>query len=212
AARLGRAAVGILGTAGPAEACPHSGHVARARCAQASACARGSVRGCMKRAKYALFVLFAINAMNFFDRVIGGAVAEPIRKEWHLSDSALGALGTAFTLLYAFAGVPLGRLSDRFSRKKLLAGGVFFWSLLTGLSGITRNFWQLFATRLGVGVGEAVCAPAGTSLIGDLYPPERRGRAMSLFMMGLPIGIALSFFLGGSIAHAYGWRAAFFVA
>jgi len=165
-----------------------------------------------RRARYALFVLFAINAMNFFDRVIGGAVAEPIRKEFHLSDSALGALGTAFTLLYAFAGVPLGRLSDRFSRKKLLAGGVFLWSLLTALSGITRNFWQLFATRLGVGVGEAVCAPAGTSLIGDLYPPERRGRAMSLFMMGLPIGIALSFFLGGSIAHAYGWRAAFFVA
>jgi predicted MFS family arabinose efflux permease len=166
----------------------------------------------MRRAKYALFVLFAINAMNFFDRVIGGAVAEPIRKEWHLSDSALGALGTAFTLLYAFAGVPLGRLSDRMSRKTLLAGGVFAWSLLTALSGVARSFWELFAMRLGVGVGEAVCAPAATSLIGDLYPPDRRGRAMSLFMMGLPIGIALSFFLGASVAAAHGWRAAFFVA
>ena len=166
----------------------------------------------MRRAAYALVVLFAINAMNFFDRVISGAVAEPIRKEWHLSDSALGALGTAFTLLYAVAGVPLGRLSDRFSRKTLLAGGVFLWSLLTALSGVTRNFWELFAARLGVGVGEAVCAPAGTALIGDLVPPSQRGRALSLFMMGLPIGIALSFFLGGSVAHAYGWRAAFLVA
>lgn len=165
-----------------------------------------------RRTAYTLFVLFAINAMNFFDRVIGGAVAEPIRKEWQLSDSALGALGTAFTLLYAFAGVPLGRLADRYSRKTLLAGGVAVWSGLTALSGVARTFWSLFLMRLGVGVGEAVCAPAATSLIGDLYPPARRGRAMSMFMMGLPIGIALSFFLGGSIAHSYGWRAAFFVA
>src|SRR5438270_9927711 len=133
----------------------------------------------MSRASYALLVLFAINAMNFFDRVIGGAVAEPIRKEWGLSDSALGALGTAFTLLYAVAGVPLGRLSDRYSRRLLLAGGVFVWSLLTALSGVARNMSQLFVMRLGVGVGEAVCAPAGTSLIGDLYPPARRGRALS---------------------------------
>jgi predicted MFS family arabinose efflux permease len=166
----------------------------------------------MSRAAYALLVLFAINAMNFFDRVIGGAVAEPIRKEWNLSDSALGGLGTAFTLLYAFAGVPLGRMADRASRKKLLAAGVFVWSLLTALSGAARSFWELFAMRLGVGVGEAVCAPAATSLIGDLVPPARRARALSLFMMGLPIGIALSFFVGSAVAQAHGWRAAFLVA
>jgi MFS family permease len=161
---------------------------------------------------YALVVLFAINAMNFFDRVIGGALAEPIRKEWGLSDSALGALGTAFTLLYAFVGVPLGRLSDRGSRRTILAVAVFAWSGLTALSGLTRTYAQLFVTRLGVGVGEAACAPAATSLIGDLFPPERRGRAMSIFMMGLPIGIALSYVVGSFVAHAWGWRAAFFVA
>lgn len=164
------------------------------------------------RAGYALAVLFVINAMNFFDRVIGGALGEPIRREWNLSDSALGALGTAFTLLYAFVGVPLGRLSDRAPRKLILAGAVFVWSALTAASGITRTYWQLFATRLGVGVGEAACAPAATSLIGDLFPPSRRARALSVFMMGLPIGIALSYFVGSYVAHAYGWRAAFFVA
>lgn len=164
------------------------------------------------RATYALWVLFAINAMNFFDRTIGGALAEPVRKEWDLSDSALGALGTAFTLLYAFAGVPLGRLSDRMPRKQLLAGGVFVWSLLTAFSGLARNFWQLFVMRLGVGVGEAVCAPAGTSLIGDLFPPARRARALSVFMLGLPTGIALSYLVGSLIAYRWGWRAAFFVA
>jgi MFS family permease len=166
----------------------------------------------MKSAGYALAVLFLINTMNFFDRVIGGALGEPIRREWGLSDSALGALGTAFTLLYAFVGVPLGRLSDRAPRKTILAVAVFVWSALTAVSGITRNFWQLFVTRLGVGVGEAACAPAATSLIGDLYPPHKRARAMSVFMMGLPIGIALSYFVGSSVAHAYGWRAAFLVA
>jgi MFS family permease len=164
------------------------------------------------RAAYALTVLFLINTMNFFDRVIGGALGEPIRREWNLSDSALGALGTAFTLLYAFVGIPLGRLSDRAPRKWILAGAVFVWSALTAVSGLTRTYWQLFATRLGVGVGEAACAPAGTSLIGDLYPPSKRARAMSVFMMGLPIGIALSYFVGSYVAHSYGWRAAFFVA
>ncbi|MGZ4779874.1 MAG: spinster family MFS transporter, partial [Thermoanaerobaculia bacterium] len=164
------------------------------------------------RARYALTVLFAINAMNFFDRQIGGALAEPIRKEWGLSDGALGALGTAFTLLYAFVGVPLGRLSDRSSRKRILSVAVLAWSALTSISAITRSYWQMFATRLGVGVGEAACAPAGTSLIGDLYPPGRRARAMSIFMLGLPIGIALSYLVSSFVAHTWGWRAAFFVA
>ena len=164
------------------------------------------------RAVYALTVLFVINTMNFFDRVIGGALGEPIRREWNLSDSALGALGTAFTLLYAFVGVPLGRLSDRAPRKLILAAAVFVWSALTAASGFTRSYWQLFVTRLGVGVGEAACAPAGTSLIGDLFPPARRARALSVFMMGLPIGIALSYYVATSIAYVHGWRTAFFVA
>ncbi len=165
-----------------------------------------------RRTAYALTVLFAINAMNFFDRVIGGALGEPIRREWDLSDSALGAFGTAFTLLYAFVGIPLGRLSDRAPRKTILAVAVFVWSALTAVSGLTRTFWQLFATRLGVGVGEAACAPAATSLIGDLFPPQKRARAMSVFMMGLPIGIALSYLVGSFVAASYGWRAAFLVA
>jgi predicted MFS family arabinose efflux permease len=165
-----------------------------------------------RRAVYALTVLFVINTMNFFDRVIGGALGEPIRREFNLSDGALGALGTAFTLLYAFVGVPLGRLSDRAPRKTILGVAVFVWSALTALSGVTRNFWQLFVTRLGVGVGEAACAPAATSLIGDLFPPQRRARALSFFMMGLPVGIALSYFVGSYVAASYGWRAAFLVA
>jgi MFS family permease len=161
---------------------------------------------------FALWVLFAINTMNFFDRQILGAVGEAVRREWGMSDGAMGALGTAFTLLYAFVGVPLGRLTDKTGRKGILSAGVFVWSLTTVLSGFARNFWQLFVLRLGVGVGEASCAPAATSLIGDLFPADRRAKALSIFMLGLPIGIALSFAVSGTIARSYGWRPAFYVA
>ncbi len=161
---------------------------------------------------FVLLVLFAINTMNFFDRQILGAVGEPIRKEFGLSDSALGALGTAFTLLYAFVGVPLGRLADQIGRKGILSAGVLVWSLLTVGSGLAQNFWQIFVLRLGVGVGEASCAPAATSLIGDLFRANWRAKALSIFMLGLPVGIALSFAVSGTIAKEYGWRTAFFVA
>src|SRR5215467_11239050 len=158
---------------------------------------------------YTMAVLFAINALNFFDRNILGAVGEPIRKEFDLSDAALGALGTAFILLYAVVGIPLGRIADRATRKYLLSAGVFLWSLLTAASGIAQNFAQMFALRLGIGVGEATCAPVSASLIGDMFPSEKRGRAVSIFMLGLPVGIALSFAISGTIAKSYGWRFAF---
>jgi MFS family permease len=159
-----------------------------------------------------LAVLCAINTLNFFDRQVLSAVAEPIRLEWALGDAAVGALGTAFTLLYAVAGVPFGRLADRARRTRMLAAGVLAWSALTALQGLARSFLQLFVLRLLVGVGEATCAPAATSLIGDLTPPDKRSRAMAVFMLGLPLGLGLSYAVSGWAAQAWGWRAAFFVA
>lgn len=164
------------------------------------------------KATYALWVLFGINMMNFFDRQILAAVTEPIRMEWHLNDTALGWLNTAFVLLYAAVGVPLGRLSDRWLRTRILSIGVSVWSLFTAASGLAWNYWSLFAVRLGVGVGEASCAPAANSLIGDLFPPQKRARAISIFMLGLPIGIFTSNLSSGIIAKAYGWRVMFFIA
>jgi MFS family permease len=157
-------------------------------------------------------VLVGINTVNFYDRQVLGAVQEQIRKEWGLSDSRLGWLGTAFILLYAVVGLPLGRLADRGRRKWLLAAGVALWSALTFASGFATNFWTLFVFRLGVGVGEASCAPTAASLIGDLVPAGRRARAMSVFMLGLPLGLALGFFVSGRVAAEFGWQAAFFVA
>jgi MFS family permease len=163
-------------------------------------------------AKYALFLLFAINLLNFFDRQLLGALGEPVRHEFHLSDTALGFLGTIFTIIYAFVGLPLGALSDRWSRNKLIAIGTAFWSVLTAATGFAQNYVQLFIARLGVGIGEATCAPASQSLIGDLFPPTQRSKAMGVFMLGLPAGIFLAYGSGGAIATHYGWRAAFWFA
>ncbi len=161
---------------------------------------------------YSLVVLFAINLMNFFDRQIIGGVGEGIRREWALSDTALGLLGTVFTLLYAVVGLPLGRLSDKKPRRLILSAGVFVWSLLTACSGLTRNFAQLIVARLGVGVGEATCSPASTSLIGDLFPTTWRARAVAVWMLGLPLGLGLANGAGGWILQNWGWRNAFYIA
>jgi MFS family permease len=172
----------------------------------------GSLAKAASGAKYALFLLFAINLLNFFDRQLLGALGEPVRHEFHLSDTALGFLGTIFTIIYAFVGLPLGALSDRWSRNKLIAVGTAFWSLLTAATGVAQNYAQIFIARLGVGVGEATCAPAGQSLIGDFFPPHQRSKAMGVFMLGLPAGVALAYICAGAIATRWGWRAAFLFA
>jgi len=164
------------------------------------------------KASFALWVLFGINLMNFFDRQLLGAVGETLRNEWQLSDTALGTLGTAFTLLYAAVGLPLGRLTDRFTRTWIMSVGVFVWSLFTAVSGLAQNYTQMFAMRLGVGVGEASCAPAGASLIGDLFPASRRGKALAIFMLGLPFGVAAGFAVGGWVTKYWGWRPSFYIA
>jgi MFS family permease len=163
-------------------------------------------------ARYALFLLFAINLLNFFDRQLLGALGEPIRHEFQLSDTALGFLGTIFTIIYAFVGLPLGALSDRWYRNRLIAIGTAFWSVLTAATGFAQNYAQIFIARLGVGIGEATCAPAGQSLIGDLFPQNQRSKAMGVFMLGLPAGIFLAYISAGAIATRYGWRYAFWFA
>jgi predicted MFS family arabinose efflux permease len=165
-----------------------------------------------KQATYALAVLFAINAMNFYDRQIIAAVSRPIIDEWQLSDTAMGVIGTAFIFIYAIVGLPLGVWADRGSRTKLLAFSVSIWSLFTAASGLAWGYWSMFVARLGVGIGEAGCSPAGNSLIGDLYPANKRGRAIAFFMLGLPIGIFLSNIISGYIAKNWNWRWTFLIA
>jgi MFS family permease len=163
-------------------------------------------------ARFALAVLFGINLMNFFDRQVAGALSEPMRVEFGLSDVHIGLIATVFTLVYAAVGVPLGRLTDSWLRTRLISIGVATWSLFTAASGAAWNVSSFVATRIGVGIGEASCAPASQSLIADIYPPEKRARAMGVFMLGLPLGLFAAYTMSGVIAAAWGWRAAFYLA
>jgi MFS family permease len=163
-------------------------------------------------AKAALAVLVAINVLNFYDRNVAGALVEPIRKEFHLSDTQVGFIGSAFIWLYALVGVPLGSIADRWSRKKLLVAGIVVWSTLTALTALAASYTMLVFTRLGFGAGEAAVAPTATSWIGDLFPAKKRAAPLALFMVGVPLGGALAFFFSGPIAQAYGWRIAMVVA
>ncbi|RLQ89282.1 MFS transporter [Notoacmeibacter ruber] len=160
-----------------------------------------------------LALLFTANFLNFFDRALPAVLAEPIRLEFGLSDTQIGLVGSAFTVVYAIAGLPLGRLADRLSRKWIIAIGLAIWSLMTGATGLAGSFATLMAVRIGVGIGEAAFAPAANALIADCYPSEGRSKATSLFMMGLPAGIIVAFFSTGAIVAFFGtWRAAFFIA
>ena len=160
-----------------------------------------------------LFLLFLANLFNFFDRTIPAIIIEPIRLEWSLSDFQLGMIGTAFTIVYAIAGVPLGRMADTGARRKIMGWGLTVWSGLTALNGMAWNFWSFMLIRMGVGIGEASYAPAANSLIGDLFPPHKRARAMGIFMLGLPLGLLLAFFTIGAMVKAFdSWRAPFFLA
>jgi MFS family permease len=159
-----------------------------------------------------LAVLFVVNVLNIYDRQVLSAVVEPLRHEFHLTDTQLGLLPTLFTVLYAIAGLPLGRAVDRGSRRRLLACAMAVWGALTALGGMATSYAMLLATRLGVGIGEAVCAPAATSWIGDLVPATRRARAMAGFMAAVPVGILLSMAISGPVAQAHGWRTAMMLA
>jgi len=157
---------------------------------------------------FSVVVLFAINILNFYDRHVPAALVEPMRKEFHLSDTQIGLIGSAFIWIYAIIGVPLGRIADTASRKKLLAWGVVIWTALTASAGLATTYTFLLFSRVGVGVGEAACAPTATSWLGDLFPPDKRSRVLALFMLGVPVGGALGYFFSGPLAEAYGWRAA----
>ncbi|MDZ4371180.1 MAG: MFS transporter [Phenylobacterium sp.] len=157
--------------------------------------------------RWMLGLLTAATALNMLDRRIINILAEPVKHELGLSDAQLGALtGLAFALLYCTAALPIARLADRGDRVRILGVAVFAWSAFTALSGAGANFIQLFLCRIGVGVGEAGCAPPAQSLIVDQFPPERRASALAIFMSGSSIGGAVGLILGGLLGDLIGWR------
>jgi MFS family permease len=161
---------------------------------------------------YALGLLTTVYVLNFLDRTLIYLLFTPIKADMQLSDTQLALLSaTSFAIFYTLLGVPFGRLADRASRKKLIAGGLAVWSLFSGLTGFTHDFWGIFLCRVMVGVGEATLGPAALSLLSDYFPPRVRATVQAVYSSGIAIGAGFAFLFGGQIAQAYGWRWAFYL-
>ncbi|WP_458390052.1 spinster family MFS transporter [Sphingomonas sp. F9_3S_D5_B_2] len=159
-----------------------------------------------------LALLLLAYIFNFLDRQILGILAAPIKADLHLTDTQFGAIGgLAFALLYSALGIPLAYLADRTSRSAVIAGSLAVWSAFTALCGAATGYWQLFLCRLGVGVGEAGGVAPSYALISDYFPPERRARALAIYSLGIPIGLAAGTLIGAYLAALIDWRAAFIV-
>jgi len=160
----------------------------------------------------ALAVLTLVNLLNYLDRFVVSALVESLRAELSFSDAQQGLLMTGFILVYMVASPVFGAFGDRRRRPRLIAAGVFLWSLATTLAGFARGFASLFAARALVGVGEAAYGTISPSLLSDLFPRTARGRVMAVFFAAIPVGAALGYVIGGLVDEKLGWRAAFFVA
>lgn len=159
-----------------------------------------------------LFILFLVGTSNYVDRNIIGVLLEPIKVEFGVSDTMLGLLsGLSFALFYATLGLPIARWADRGDRRLIITLALTVWSAMTMLCGVAQNFWQLALARVGVGAGEAGAIPPAQSLIADYYPPEKRGKAIGIYMLSSMAGYILGLVAGGWIAQTYGWRAAFLI-
>ncbi|PLW70271.1 spinster family MFS transporter [Pseudohalioglobus lutimaris] len=149
---------------------------------------------------YMTFLLMVLYMFSFLDRTIIVLLIEPIKRDLQLTDTHVSLLyGLAFAIFYTIMGIPIARLADSKNRRSIVAVGVLVWSAMTAACGLAKDFGQLFLARIGVGVGEAALSPAAYSLISDSFPEEKRARAMSVYTMGLYLGVGMALLLGGAV-------------
>lgn len=161
------------------------------------------------RAGAVLVALFLVSAISQVDRILPFIMAEAIKAELSLSDTQIGLLtGVAFAVCYSLLSLPLARLSDRSSPRFVLFLCILAWSAMTALGGLAASFMLLAFSRFGVAFGEAGATPAGHAIIARKIRPERRGLAIGLFAMGIPLGTMIGFAAGGAISDTLGWRTA----
>lgn len=160
----------------------------------------------------ALAILTGLNLLHYLDRSVLSSVVVPMKAELGLSDGELGRLWTAFMLGYFVTSPLFGYFGDRYPRRWLIFGGIFFWSLGTVLTGVASAFAFMVSMRVLVGLGEASYATLSPGWIADLYAPVKRNNALTIFYTAIPVGSALGYILGGVISNKYGWREAFYFA
>src|SRR5665213_446267 len=156
-----------------------------------------------RAAWYAVFVLMFCYTFSFVDRLILAFLVTPLKHDLHLSDTQIGLLqGLAFATFYSILGIPFGLAADRVNRRNLIAAGVMIWSLTTSCGSLARNFGTLALARMGLGVGEATLSPAAFSILADCFPRERLSSAMSVYAMGVQLGVGCALILGGFVVQA----------
>ena len=163
-----------------------------------------------KKAAYSALILLTLIYLNsFFTRQIVAVLGVDIRDAFQLGNLQIGFLyGTAFSVIYAVAGIPIGRLADRISRRWMIAAGLLIWSLMTVLSGFASSFTFLIVARLFVGISQSMLSPAVYSLLAEMFSPQKRAMIFSFYASGIFFGIGLSFLAGGTIALQYDWQTA----
>ncbi|HET7506125.1 MAG TPA: MFS transporter [Kofleriaceae bacterium] len=148
-----------------------------------------------------LALLTALNFLNYIDRAVIAAVLKPMRGELALSNFEAGLLNTAFLIGYFVTSPWFGARADKSARMGLIALGVVIWSIATVASGLATGFWSLLAARIVVGVGEASFTVLAPTVIDDIMPSGNKGKALAVFFLAIPLGYAMGYILGGSIAH-----------
>lgn len=152
------------------------------------------------RAIYALCVLLLLYCLAFVDRQILAVLVVPIQRDIGIGDTGFSLLlGLAFTLLYTTVGLPIARIADRTNRRNIALSGSIIWSLGTTVSGLARSFVQLFLARVLVGIGEACLNPSVIPLLSDAFPARHRGKALGIYMLGIPLGAGLANLVGGAL-------------
>lgn len=157
-----------------------------------------------------LALLTLLNMLNFADRYLLVSFSHSVIADLQLSNFQFALLtGIAFTLFYAVFGLFSGALADRWHRPRLIALGVFLWSALTAVTGVSRSFAQVALTRFFIGVGESLLTPAAMSMLSDTLPPNRRSLGAAIYYLGIPLGVGSSFLFAAIAGPALGWRGAF---
>ncbi|MES2495467.1 MAG: MFS transporter [Pseudomonadota bacterium] len=153
-----------------------------------------------RRGWYVVTLCMIAYIFSFVDRQILALLIGPIQADLGISDTQFGLLhGLAFSLFYATMGIPVATMADRSSRPLIIAVGIAVWSAATMACGLARSFLSLFIARICVGAGEAALSPATYSLISNLFPKEKLGRAVAVYSLGSFLGSGIAFLAGGAV-------------